>query len=47
MGNKQASTDNFKPKQKKWMFIICSIFIVILAFLVGLLLYVEPKKVSR
>ena len=40
MGNKQAS----KPKQKKWMFIICSIFIVILAFLVGLLLLLNQKK---
>lgn len=44
MGNKQALTDNFKPKQKKWMFIICSIFIVILAFLVGLLLLLNQKK---
>lgn len=44
MGNKQASTDNFKPRQKKWMFIICSIFIVILAFLVGLLLLLNQKK---
>lgn len=44
MKNKQILTNNHKSKQKKWMFIICSIFIVILAFLVGLLLLLNQKK---
>lgn len=44
MKNKQILTNTHKFKQKKWMFIICSILIVMLAILIGLLLLLNQKK---